>query len=358
MRILIIGGTGLISTAITRLLVERGDDVTLYNRGRREARFPAGPKTIVGDRRDFPVFESQMHEAGMFDCVIDMICFEPEEARSLIRAFAGRIGHLIFCSTVDVYTKPAARYPIREDEPRRPDPAFSYAFQKAGCEELLLSANDEGRFPVTIIRPAATYGEGGNPVHTLGWSTTYLDRIRKGRPIIVHGDGNTLWSWCHVDDVAPAFANASGADASVYRGAFGRSYHVTGEEWMTWNRYYQGMAEAMGAPEPVLVHIPTDLLAKALPQQAHWCLVNFQFNNIYDNAAARADLGFRYTVPWLDGARRTIRWLDQSGAIEDCDSDPLVERVIQAWERFGAGMIEDLADLREVASRGRKVQDA
>ena len=135
------------------------------------------------------------------------------------------------------------------------------------------------------------------------------------------------------------------------------SYHVTGEEWMTWNRYYQGMAQAMGAPDPVLVRVPTDLLAKALPQQAHWCLVNFQFNNIFDNAAARADLGFRYTVPWIEGARRTIGWLDAHGAIEDCDSDAprLVERVIQAWERSGVGMIEDLADLREVASRGRKV---
>jgi nucleoside-diphosphate-sugar epimerase len=344
MRILIIGGTGLISTGITRLLVERGDDVTLYNRGLHEARGLGGVQTILGDRRHFSIFESQMQEAGAFDCVIDMVCFEAEEARSLVRAFAGRIGHLIFCSTVDVYTKPARRYPIREDEARRPDPAFTYALNKAECEDILSSAHDLGRFPLTIIRPAATYGEGGSPVHTLGWSTVYLDRLRKGRPIVVHGDGTTLWSWSYAEDVARAFVNATGAAK-----AFGRSYHVTGEEWLTWNRYYQGLAQALGGPEPNLVHIPTDLLAQALPQQAHWCRVNFQFDNIFDNAAARADLGFQYTVRWDEGARRMIAWLDARGSIEDCDSDPLVERVLRAWERHGAEMIEQLADMREVA---------
>ena len=124
MRALIIGGTGHISTGITPLLLARGDTVTLYNRGQTEQR-------IVGDRTDHAAFEAQMAEVGVFDCVIDMVCFRPEEAASTLRAFAGRTGQYILCSTVDVYTKPAKRYPVREQEERQPSPQFPYAWNKA-----------------------------------------------------------------------------------------------------------------------------------------------------------------------------------------------------------------------------------
>jgi len=342
MKTLIVGGTGLISTAITRFMSERGDDVTVYNRGVTRSDIPGDARIITGNRRDFATFEQRMQEAGHFDCVIDMVCFEPVEAASLIRAVEGRTGHLIFCSTVDVYTKPAARYPIREDEPRRPDPDFPYAYNKAVCENLLLEAEARGAFPLTIIRPAYTYGEGRGLLHSFRGRTTVLDRVRKGLPIVVHGDGQSLWASCHRDDVARAFVSA--ASNSVARG---EQYHVTGEEWMTWNQYFAGIAEAMGVPTPELVHIPTDLLTRALPEQAHWCLVNFQYDNIFDNAAAHADLGFRYTIPWVEGARRVIEWLDVHGGIEPYDADPLMDRIIAAWGRASAGMVDDLADLRE-----------
>ncbi len=120
MRVLIIGGTGLMSTAICAQLLARGDEVTVYNRGQRESRVPGQVRHIRGDRTQHGTFERQMAEAGAFDCVIDMICYRPQEAESDIRAFAGRTGHLVFCSTVDVYAKPAGRYPYRENEPRRP----------------------------------------------------------------------------------------------------------------------------------------------------------------------------------------------------------------------------------------------
>ena len=120
MKVLIIGGTGLISTAITRFLMERGDDVTLYNRGIRPLQVSHRPKRIAGDRTDYATFEAQMARAGHFDCVIDMICFLPEDAESAVRAFRGRVEQYVFCSTVDVYTKPAKRYPVKEDAERRP----------------------------------------------------------------------------------------------------------------------------------------------------------------------------------------------------------------------------------------------
>jgi len=335
MRILIIGGTGLISTAITRQLLERGDEVTLFNRGQTESRVPAAARQVHGDRRDYPAFVAQMHALPLFDCVIEMICYTPEDAESLVSAFRGRASHVVFCSTVDVYAKPASRLPITEDEPHVP--VSRYGADKSRCEERLLEADRRGDFPVTIIRPAHTYGEGGTLIHTFGWSTTFLDRLRKGKRVIVHGDGSSLWCACHIDDCARAFVAAA-----CQPRVFGKSYHVTGEEWMTWNRYHECISEAMGWPKPHLVHIPTELLAKVVPERAGTVAENFQYNNIFDNAAARADLGFRYTVPFVEGARRTVQWLESRGRIEDSDKDPFYDRLLAAWGRLGAQMAREM----------------
>jgi len=337
MKILIIGGTGLISTGITRELVARGDDVTLYNRGLTEAPVPEGCERITGDRTDLAMFEAQMAEAGTYDCVIDMICFHPDEAESAMRAFHGRTAQYIFCSTVDVYTKPASRYPICEDAERHPERSFPYAFDKAICERSLMAAHEREGFPVTLIRPAHTYGPGGGLIHTLGFQTYYLDRLRKGQPIIVHGDGSSLWSSCHRDDVAHAFVGAVGNES-----ACGKAYHVTGEEWMTWDQYHQGVARAMGWPEPVLVHIPTDLLGRAVPRAAEWCVENFSHNNLFDNSAARADLGFRYTISWQEGVPTVVAWLEERGKIESSSAYPLYDRILDAWARLGEGMVAEL----------------
>jgi nucleoside-diphosphate-sugar epimerase len=338
MRTLIIGGTGLISTSLTRQLLARGEEVTLYNRGRAEARFPEGAKRLTGDRKEYAAFEAQMAGAGSWDCVIDMINYLPEDAESAARAFRGRTQQFIFCSTVDVYQKPATRYPYREDEPRAG--LGDYARNKVSCEAIMMEAHRKGDLPVTILRPAHTYGEGGVIIHSLGGSTTYLDRIRKGKPIVVHGDGNSLWVSCHIDDVARAFVNAIGNAKTL-----GKAYHVPGEEWMTWNVYHQKVAEAMGAPPPTLVHIPSELLARVAPKRAGVCAINFQFNNIFDTTAARTDLDFRYTIPFVEGARRTIAFLEERGRIASSDDDPFDDRIIAAWQRLGAAMGEDLRNL-------------
>jgi len=340
MKVLIIGGTGLISTAITRYLVERGDDVVIYNRGKQKSDIPENVKRILGDRKDYAAFEAQMAAAGIFDCVIDMIGFVPEETESAVRAFRGRTGQFIFCSTIDVYTKPAERYPITEDAERQPSPSFPYAFHKAECERGLEEAHERGDFPLTIIRPAHTYGEGRGLVHPFAGGNHFFDRIRKGKPIIIHGDGSSLWAASHRDDVGRAFANAAGNEKT-----YGKTYHVTGEEWMTWDQYHQGIAEAIGAPLPKIVHIPTDLLGKVFPKTAEWLVENFQYNNIFDNTAAHTDLDFRYMITWLEGVRRIVAWLDEHDQIENSDEHPFYDRVIAAWERLGNNMASDLADL-------------
>jgi nucleoside-diphosphate-sugar epimerase len=332
----------LISTGITRQLVARGDKVTLYTRGQRDVEVPDGVERIIGDRNEFAWFEVQMAEAGPWDCVIDMVCFTPEQAESAIRAFRGRTAQYIFCSTVDVYTKPAARYPVREDAERKPSPSFPYAFDKAKCERLFEEAHAQGDFALTAIRPAWTYGEGGAILHTFGWNTYHLDRLLKNQPIIVHGDGTSFWAACHRDDVARAFVGAVGNEA-----AFGRGYHVAGEEWLTWNAYHRVVAEALGAPPPDLVHIPTDVLGMVAPRAAEWCVENFCFNNVFDNMAARSDLGFEYVIPFAEGARRVIEWLRAHGGFENSDNYPFYDQIVESWRRLGADMARELQGLVE-----------
>jgi nucleoside-diphosphate-sugar epimerase len=324
MKYLIIGGTGLISTPMTRFLVERGEDVTLFNRGQREARFSQGAKVIMGDRTRFSEFEHQMIEAGKFDFVIDMVCFRPEEAESAVRAFKGRIQQYVFCSTVDVYGKPGLSMPYKESEPRLP--LTEYGKNKVLCEDIFMKAHEQGDFKTTVIRPAATFGEGGAIIHTFGWKTTYIDRIRKGKPVVVSGDGNSLWVMCHVDDCARAHLAACGNPK-----AFGKAYHATGEEWMTWNQYHCKVAQALSAPDPKLVHIPADLLFRLAPKESAITYYNFQYSNVYDNSAAKQDLGFTYTVPFVEGVKRTVDWLDQNNRIEDSEGDPFDDRIIFAW---------------------------
>jgi nucleoside-diphosphate-sugar epimerase len=338
MKVLIVGGTGLISTAITRECLDRGVELTLFNRGARLARIPEGARIVTGDRNEIEAFEQQMADLGSFDCVIDMICFTPVQAESTIRAFRGRTEQLVFCSTVDVYNKPAGRYPIQEDEPRRG--GSDYGKNKILCEDLFMAAHQRGDFAATIIRPAMTYGEGGKLVHLYGWGTYHLDRLRKGKPLIVHGDGSALWVACHIEDAAHAFVEALG-----YEATYGQAYHVTGEEWMTWNRYYQLTAQAMHLPEPTLVHIPTDTLGALMPKRAVPLVTNFQGNTIFDNSAAHRDLDFQYRIPFVQGARRTIDWLDAQGSIQTEVYDAIDDRILEAWQSLSGEMLKRLPDL-------------
>ena len=325
MKILIIGGTGLISTETTRLLAARGEQVTLYNRGSSVSAVPPGVRVVIGDRTDHAAFEHQMTDLGCFDCVIDMVGYKPEDSESLVRALRGRTAQLLFCSTVDVYQKPAWGYPIPPHAPR--GGLNEYARHKTLQENTLLEAHRRGDFAVTILRPGFTYGEGRGLVNSFGGGNHYLDRLRRGKPIVVHGDGSSFWTSCHRDDVGRGFADAAGNPKT-----YGSSYNVAGEEWLTWNQYHQTVARALGGPEPTLVHIPTDLLVRIAPARAGICADNFQFNNLFDQTASHEDFAFAFTIPLADGVKRIAAWLDAHGKIPNSDADTEEDRVIAAWE--------------------------
>lgn len=294
MRTLVLGGTGLISTAITRQLLDRGDRVTLFHRGTGAPVFGDSVTTVHGDRGD----PDALRAAGEGqDAVIDMLCFTPHDAEVALHAFAGRVPHYVMCSTVDVYTKPAISLPIDEGHERLPAPTFPYAFNKAHAEETLFDAHHRGDLPVTILRPAATYLD--HAVPSIGSFDLALERLRAGAPVILHGDGGSRWAACHRDDVARAFV------AATIRTPEGRAYNVTGHEALTFEGYWRAVADALGV-SPRFVKIPTSLLGAIAPEAAHWCVENFQYDNVFDCTAAARDLGFASTVAWADGIARGL----------------------------------------------------
>ncbi|SNZ12653.1 Nucleoside-diphosphate-sugar epimerase [Natronoarchaeum philippinense] len=330
MRVLLIGGTGLISTGITRQLVEAGHEAVCMTRGEADADVPEAVEFVHGDRNDGERLDAVARETDA-DCVIDMVCFDAEQARAAVDAFADRVDQYVFCSTVDVYHRPPERNPVVESAAREPG-VSEYGRNKAAAEDVFLDAHGDA-FETTVLRPWSTYGEGGDVLHTLGVGSYYIDRIRRGKPIVVHGDGTSLWGPCHRDDVAAAFVGAVGNEA-----AYGETYHVTSEEVITWNQYHRRVARALDAPEPELVHIPTDQLRAALPERTHLLENHFQYSTVFDNAKARRDLGFEYTISFEDGVRRTVAALDERDAVDPWDSEN-DDAVVEAWRESAGSFV-------------------
>lgn len=328
MNVLIIGGSGLISTGIVKALFKRGATITVCNRGQTDDRLGPDVRRLSIDRNDFPSFEALMSAEGSWDVVIDMICFRPDQAESDVRTFAGRCGHFIFCSTVCTYGNTQAIIPTPETTPQSPHSV--YGRDKVACEQIFIRAQAEGKFPVTIFRPSHTYGPGGNVINNLGWEATFVDRLRKGLPIVVSGDGNGLWQSTFSEDVGVGFAYAAGRQA-----CFGEAYNIVGDEVMTWDEYTQRTAAAIGAPAPRIVHIPTDLLL-ALDRKRYVALEEiFRFHGVYANAKLKRDVPeYRPGTSYEEGVRHTIAWMDQHGKITDAATDLFEDRLVGHWDRL------------------------
>jgi nucleoside-diphosphate-sugar epimerase len=318
MRVLVLGGTGLISSAVTRQLIDRGDDVTLFTR----ASTAPGTTAVHGDRADADALRRAWGDGH--DAVIDMLCYTPHDARVALDAFAGA-PHYVMCSTVDVYTKPAAYLPVDERHERHPDPAFTYAHDKARCEEILRA----GGLPLTILRPAATYLDTAVP--SIGSFDLALERLAAGLPVILHGDNR--WSAGHRDDVARAFVAATTVPPR------GNAYNVTGHEALTFEGYWRCVADALGV-EPVFVRIPPEVLGAVAPRAAEWCVRNFRYDNVFDCSAAARDLGFASTVPWAEGIARGLRDR-RPRPVPAADRDGY-DAIVNAWSRATAEMTSAL----------------
>jgi nucleoside-diphosphate-sugar epimerase len=333
MKVLIIGGTGNIGSGITKLLLDRGGfDITLFNRGNDDA-WNGRTRLIVGDRGDRLRFEESIREAGPWDCVIDMICFGPEDAQSDIRAVGGRTKQFIFTSTVDAYTKDGP-FPVPVDGERKPVQSYAYGYNKAQAEFVFDDAAKKGEFELTIIRPVATCSDTWLPLTFVAPVHGYvMRRIRDGKPIIMHGDGTAVWPFTHRDDVAVAYANAIGNSK-----AFGKSYVTSPDIYHSWMDYYRTAARVMGAPEVRFVHIPSTLLARMV-KGCDWIRDNIQYTNIFDNAPAKQDLGFRIT---LTLEQIMLRCLSNPGPLEQINTAadfPAYDKIIEAWRKHEDEMV-------------------
>lgn len=324
MHVLFIGGTGLISTSIARQLLAAGHQVTCYNRGRSESRLPEGSyDVILGDRKDYATFESTFADKT-YDVVVDMVAFHPDDTASAIRAFKGRCGQFIHCSTVCVYSGPPQQIPITETEPFH-SPG-GYGQNKIKCEQLLFQAYGDDSFPATIMRPSHSYGEGGRLIRPFGPAETFISRIRAGLPLIVPGDGTGLWAACHVDDVATGFIGIMQKAA-----ALGQAYNITGDEWFTWNTYHEQVAEVVGGTyNPV--YIPTDVLIQVAPKYSGGTKDIFAWTSIFDNDKIKRDGGWPgQTISWREGVKRTVAWMEENDKNQTVAEDEYEDKLVAAW---------------------------
>lgn len=322
MDILIIGGTGLMSTEIVRQLADRGDKVTVYNRGITEKRIPAHVRTITGNRWDYPAFEKSMAQER-FDAVIDMVAYDPTNMESLLRAFKGKTSHIVVCSTVCVYGGPLTKLPADDNEPHRF--VTEYGRKKSAIERLLLDADGKDGLHSTVIRPSFTTGEGVVLSGVL-FDDTLVSRIRNGMPVIVHGNGSTRWAVAHAADVARGFVNSLGNPK-----AFGQAYHLTSDEQTSWDGVYEAIGNAVGR-KPDIVHIPVDWLSKVAPRRSVGVKYIYQYDSVFDNTKARKDLDFRTTVFLKETFTRQIEWMEETGKLKNHVDEAFEDIWIKAFQ--------------------------
>lgn len=304
MRVLFIGGTGIISSACSPLALESGIELYLLNRGTSHRGTPEGAKVLVGDIRDRASVEAAIGDMT-FDAVVDWIAFTPDHIQQDIDVFKGRTGQFAFISSASAYQTPPSSLPVTESTVLD-NPFWEYSRNKIACEELLVRAYRDEKFPITIIRPSHTYDRTLLPFDH-GW--TVVDRMRKGKPVVVHGDGTSLWVLTHHRDFAKAFVPLLG-----HSGAIGEAIHITSDEWLTWNQIYDLVAQAAGT-EAVKVHIASDALAKADPGWGPGLLGDKANSMVFDNSKVKKLVpDFRATIPFSRGAKEIVEWFDADPA--------------------------------------------
>ena len=299
--VLFLGGTGIISTASVRLAVERGHRVTVLNRGQTSSRtVPDEVEHLVGDVSD-PASVDAAVGGREFDVVAQFRAFTPDTVRSDIDRFTGRTGQYVFISSASAYQKPPASIPVTESTPLK-NPFWQYSRDKIACEDVLVAADRNDDFPMTIVRPSHTYDESLIPT-TGGW--TDIARMRAGKPVVVHGDGTTPWTLTHSDDFAVGFVGLFGRPE-----ALGNAYTITGESAPTWNQVYTWLGRAAGV-EPQLVHVASERIARELPDIGAGLVGDKAHAMLFDTTKLRRLVPeFTTTVPYAEGARRQIAWYD------------------------------------------------
>jgi nucleoside-diphosphate-sugar epimerase len=262
-----------------------------------------------------------------FDVVVDWLAYVPEHIEVDIELFGGRISHYVFISTAMVYRKPSPFFPLVEGAPLGNDHS-QYARDKIACEERLRRAHEENGFPATIVRPSYTYGESWIPAALDGQDYTIVDRMLRGKKVIVPGDGESLWTMTHNTDFARALVPILGSAAAV-----GEAFHITSDEVLTWNQITEAIADAAGL-EPDIVHIASDFVAAVAPEFEEGLLGDKAYSAVFDNSKLKRFVpGFEAAVPLAEGLARSLAWFDADPArkVVNAQRDALLDRIIGAY---------------------------
>jgi nucleoside-diphosphate-sugar epimerase len=322
--VLFIGGTGVISTACAAAALERGMDVTLLNRGRSTTHAaPDGAEVVTADVRDAAAVREALGDRD-FDVVADFLSFTTGHVQQQLDTVARRTGQYVFISSASAYQTPPSRLPVTESTPLR-NPFWQYSRDKIACEDLLVSAYRETGLPMTIVRPSHTYD------HTLppfGGRWTVVDRMRRGKEVVVHGDGTSLWTLTHHTDFAAAFVGLLGRQE-----ALGEAFHITSDEAPTWNRIHETVAQAAGV-EPRLVHVPSDAIAAEDSELGASLLGDKAHSMVFDNSKVKALVpGWSAQVPFRQGAQEIVDWHDADPSRQQVDPelDALHDRLVERY---------------------------
>lgn len=328
MKVLFIGGTGFISTNVSRLAVQKGMELYLLNRGLRSIEIP-GAHSITADIHDQKSMQSALKDMN-FDVVVDWIAYTPEDIERSLSVFRGRTKQFVFISSASAYQKPPSHYVITESTPLY-NPYWDYSRNKIACEDRLMKAYREENFPVTIVRPSLTY-DMNFPIAIGGWGCyTLADRLKKGLPIIVHGDGSSLWVVTHSEDFAKGFIGLLGNDKAI-----GHAFHITSDEVLTWNQIYETIADALGVKANI-IHISSESIVKIAPDMTGGLLGDKSWSVVFDNSKIKSFVpGFQATIPFREGIRRTLNWFDEDEKRKRVDEavNKEMDRMIEIYTDF------------------------
>lgn len=330
MKVLFIGGTGTISSAITRALVSRGDEVWLLNRGQSSNEFNGRVTQLVLDVNDEAAVAKAI-EGQQFDCVCDFIGFVPQQVERDFRLFEGKTGQYMYISSASAYNKKPSDYIITEGTSLA-NPYWEYSRNKIACEEFLMKKYRECGFPVTIIRPSHTYCEKSVPMGVHGNKGSYqvLDRMLQGKSVIIHGDGTSLWTITFNEDFAKGFIGLMGNPMAI-----GEAFQITTEETHTWNQIYEAVAKALGV-ELKPYYVSSSFLAECSDFDFEGGLIGDKANSVvFDNSKLKhAVPGLNMNIRMEEGIKKTVDYVmsHPECQIKDPEFDEWCDRVIDALE--------------------------
>lgn len=322
MKVLFIGGSGIISSACSELAIKKGIELYHYNRG-QSIRKIEGVKQIIGDIRDFESTKAILSNY-QFDVVVDFIAFVPEHVINDIKLFSGKVSQYIFISSASAYQKPVRKWPITEETPLE-NPFWQYSRDKIECEKILLEEYKKNKFPVTIVRPSHTYDKTLIPID---WGYTTLKRMKEGKKTIIHGDGTSLWVLTHHKDFATGFVGLLGKKEAI-----GEAFHITGDELLCWNQIYEMLAKELKV-ELNPIHIPSDFIAKYDERMGASLLGDKAHSVIFDNSKIKSLVPeFQQRVPFSEGVKEIVSFYENNPDFQKYDSniDRTIDKIIENY---------------------------